>query len=53
VTTTRLTARVPTTPETRDELRAEVEARDGVDTYEGLLRRWLENGGPRRHEANA
>jgi hypothetical protein len=35
---TKMTARIPTTPETRKQLRQEVERRDEVDTYDALLK---------------
>lgn len=35
---TRMTARIPTTPETRKELRGLVDEREDVETYDDLIR---------------
>lgn len=41
---TQMTARIPTRPETHRDLRAEKDRRDDVETYDELLREFLQNG---------
>lgn len=39
---TSLTARIPTTPEVHERLRDVKESHEEVETYDGLLRQWLD-----------
>jgi len=38
---TRMTSRIPVTPETHSKLKSAVEASESADTYDALLRAWL------------
>lgn len=38
---TRMTSRIPVTPETHSELKSAVDTTESVDTYDALLQTWL------------